>query len=86
MKLHMAMRMAACCGISNIGEAVDNVVVNAYQLFLKKDVDAEIKELYADVKKQLGKDWRDCEISEDFIEEELKNLQAYLAASIEAKK
>lgn len=48
MKLKVACEIAESCGLSTIGEAVDNIEHMVMSLFVYKDIPTQIEEIYLD--------------------------------------
>lgn len=51
MKLKEALELAEACGLETVGEALNNVVFHALNLFSYEKVDEEIEELYSEFQK-----------------------------------
>lgn len=48
MKLQQALEIARSCGLETVGEAILNIKMHSTSLFAYPELDAELKELYAE--------------------------------------
>lgn len=48
MKLQRALEIARSCGLDTVGEAILNIELHSSSLFTYSELDAELKELYAE--------------------------------------
>lgn len=51
MKLREALELGEACGLQTVGEALDNVVLHALNLFVYKKINEEIEELHSEFQK-----------------------------------
>lgn len=87
MKLQEAMELAAVCGLTTVGEALDNVVIHAGNYFSYDEAHTEIAELVQEIIEAHGREgWRSAKIPQSLIDEENRKMDEYFAAQEEMYK